>query len=97
MTEFEQKVFAIVKKIPSGQVLTYQAIAVKLGKKGLARAVGNALNKNFDSQVPCHRVVRSDGMLGGFGGGLKMKKALLEMEGVAFDRSGRVQKAHLWP
>ena len=63
----------------------------------LRHAVGTALARNpFPLIIPCHRVVRSDGMLGDFGGGLKMKKAFLEMEGVAFDRSGRVQKAHLW-
>jgi O-6-methylguanine DNA methyltransferase len=69
----------------------------RLSAPRAARAVGTALARNpFPLIIPCHRVVRSDGMLGGFGGGLKMKKALLEMEGVAFDRSGRVQKAHLW-
>jgi methylated-DNA-[protein]-cysteine S-methyltransferase len=56
-----------------------------------ARAVGTALARNpFPVIIPCHRAIRGDGTLGGFGGGLKMKRALLEMEGVRFDRYGKV-------
>jgi len=53
--------------------LTYKAIAVKLGNQGLARAVGNALNKNKDKNVPCHRVIQSSGKIGGFSGGKERK------------------------
>lgn len=81
MTEFEKKVYVIVKKIPRGKVLTYKQLAVKLGNPGLARAVGNALNKNRDSEVPCHRVIRSDGKLGGYRDGIKKKTLLLKKEG----------------
>lgn len=82
MTEFEKKVYVIVKKIPRGKVLTYKQLAVKLGNPGLARAVGNALNKNRDSEVPCHRVVRSDGKVGGYNLGVKKKISSLKREGV---------------
>lgn len=80
MTEFKKRVYAIVKKIPRGQVLTYQQVAVKLGCAGLARAVGNALNKNLNPQVSCHRVVKSDGSLGGYRSGIKKKIKILRDE-----------------
>jgi methylated-DNA-[protein]-cysteine S-methyltransferase len=95
---FQQKVLQADFQIPRGKVTPYSGLACRLSAPRAARAVGTALARNpFPLIIPCHRVVRSDGMLGGFGGGLKMKKALLEMEGVSFDRSGRVQKAHLRP
>lgn len=65
MDTFQNRVFAIVKKIPRGKVLTFKQIALKLGCIGLARAVGNALNKNKNREIPYHRVVRSDGQVGG--------------------------------
>ncbi|MFH1910729.1 MAG: MGMT family protein, partial [Pseudomonadota bacterium] len=78
-------------EIPRGRVMTYGGLAAKLGLPGGARAVGNALAGNpFPLVIPCHRVVRSGGDLGGFGGGTDMKKALLMLEGVVFDRQGRV-------
>lgn len=80
MTEFQKRVYNIVKKIPKGKVLTYKEVAVKLGNPRLARAVGNALNKNRDLKVPCHRVIRSDGKLGGYRDG-KKKSFLLREEG----------------
>jgi len=95
---FQQKVLQADFQIPRGKVIPYSGLAYRLSAPRAARAVGTALARNpFPLIIPCHRVVRSDGTLGGFGGGLKMKKALLEMEGVAFDHSGRVQKAYLWP
>ena len=95
---FQQKVLQADFQIPRGKVTPYGGLACRLSAPRAARAVGTALARNpFPLIIPCHRVVRSDGMLGGFGGGLKMKKALLEMEGVSFDRSGRVQKAPLRP
>lgn len=66
MTEFEKKVYKVVRKIRRGEMLTYKEVAVKLGNSKLSRAVGNALNKNRDSKVPCHRVIRSDGYVGGY-------------------------------
>lgn len=78
---FNQKVCQICKKIPCGKVSTYQAIAHKLKTKAY-RAVGNALNKNKNKDVPCHRVVKSNGQVGGFVYGTKKKTARLRKEGV---------------
>ena len=90
--EFRQRVLRAEHGIPRGQVSTYKIIAVHLGVPKGARAVGNALAANpFPFIVPCHRAIRSDLTLGGYQGGLEMKRALLEMEGVVFDDSGRVQ------
>ena len=82
MSGFEKKVYEIVKKIPRGQVLTYQEVAVKLGNRELARAIGNALNKNCDAKIPCHRVIRSDGKIGGFRCGSFAKIKILRRERV---------------
>jgi methylated-DNA-[protein]-cysteine S-methyltransferase len=87
MTEFEKKVYEVVKKITRGKVLTYKQVALKLGNIGLARAVGNALNKNRDSKVPCHRVIRSDGKVGGYASGTDKKIAILKKEGVKIENS----------
>src|SRR5438105_14147644 len=81
---FNQRVWAITARIPRGQVTTYAEIARALNSKGY-RAVGNALNKNpYAPQVPCHRVVGSNGKLTGFAGGLEKKAKMLAAEGVAF-------------
>lgn len=74
---FQSKVFTVVQKIPRGKTLTYKQVAQKIGLPQAARAVGNALNKNYDPDIPCHRVVRSDGQLGGYNRGKKKKKSLL--------------------
>jgi methylated-DNA-[protein]-cysteine S-methyltransferase len=72
-------------------VSTYGRLARQAGAEGGARAAGRALAENpFPIVVPCHRTVRSNGDLGGYQGGVQMKRALLEMEGVAFDERGRV-------
>ncbi len=83
MGHFAETVYAIVAKIPKGKVCTYSQVANALGNPRAARAVGNALNKNrnFD-KVPCHRVVRSDGHLGGYVRGDAWKIKLLETEGI---------------
>jgi O-6-methylguanine DNA methyltransferase len=81
-SDFEQKVYEEVKKIPRGEVRTYAEIAQAIGHRKAYRAVGNALNKNPDLKtIPCHRVIRSDGKLGGYRYGSKKKKTLLEREG----------------
>jgi methylated-DNA-[protein]-cysteine S-methyltransferase len=82
MTDFEKKVYYVVKNIPRGKVLTYKQVALKLGKVGYARAVGNALNKNRYKNVPCHRVIRSDGNVGGYAQGSDKKAEILKREGV---------------
>lgn len=90
-TAFQESVLRAEHRIPRGYVSTYRLIARHLGSKKGARTVGNALARNpFPLIIPCHRVIRSDGTLGGFQGGIEMKRALLGMEGVAFDETGRV-------
>ena len=90
-TEFQQLVLRAEHRIPRGSISTYQLIAEYLGKRNGARAVGNALANNpFPLIVPCHRAIRSDRHLGGYQGGLEMKRALLEKEGIPFDDAGRV-------
>ena len=81
-TKFQNKVYEICKKIPKGKVTTYKAIAEAMGTKAY-RAVGQALNRNpYAPKVPCHRVMSSDGSLGGFATGLKNKIRLLKKEGI---------------
>jgi O-6-methylguanine DNA methyltransferase len=82
MISFSQKVFSIVKNIPKGSVLTYKEVAKKAGKPKAYRAVGNILNKNYNPDIPCHRVVRSDGKFGGYNRGADKKRKLLESERV---------------
>lgn len=83
---FQQGVLRAEHGIPRGYISTYGRIAARLGRPGGARAVGRALATNpFPVVIPCHRAVRSDGALGGYQGGVDMKRALLSMEGVEFD------------
>lgn len=80
---FSARVFELTKLIPKGSVSTYLDIAFALKNPKAARAVGNALNKNQHLvTVPCHRVVRSDGRVGGYAAGTGKKIALLESEGI---------------
>ena len=77
-----QKVYELLSKIPEGKVTTYKAIAEKIGTKGY-RAIGQIVGANPDApKVPCHRVVRTDGGLGGYAFGLDKKIAILAKEGV---------------
>lgn len=80
LTIFQSKVYAVVKKIPRGQTLTYKQVAVKIGNPKAVRAVGNALNKNYDPSIPCHRVIKSNGKTGGYNRGAANKKRLLKKE-----------------
>ena len=83
-TKFQLKVWKFVKKIPKGKVKTYKQVAIGINKPKAARAVANACGQNpYSPIVPCHRVIRSDGNLGGYSapGGLKTKKKLLKREG----------------
>ena len=81
MTSFSKKVYAVVKRIPKGRTLTYKQVAAKAGRPKAYRAVGNILNKNHSSAIPCHRVIRSDGSLGGYNRGAKNKRTILMREG----------------
>ncbi|NYT04083.1 MAG: methylated-DNA--[protein]-cysteine S-methyltransferase [Candidatus Methanofastidiosa archaeon] len=86
-TDFEKKVLISDFNIPRGYVSTYSRIANSIGVPKGARAVGNALANNpFPIVIPCHRVIRVDGSLGGFGGGFEMKKRLLENEGIILSK-----------
>lgn len=79
---FQEKVYEVVKKIPKGKVLTYKEVAKLAGSTKASRAVGNILSRNFDSKIPCHRVIRSDGKLGSYNrGGTKAKEKILKAEG----------------
>lgn len=80
MTNFQQKVLSIVSKIPAGKTMSYKEVASRAGKPRAYRAVGNILNKNYDPKIPCHRVVRSDGRVGGYNRGVERKVGLLKKE-----------------
>jgi len=80
-TEFQRRVYRAVCRIPAGQTRSYRWVAERLGRPAAARAVGQALHRNpFAPLVPCHRVIRSDGSLGGFAGGAAKKRRLLAAE-----------------
>ena len=84
-TEFQLKVWAYLSKIPHGSVKTYSQVAQAIGKPLAVRAVANAIGKNpYPPKIPCHRVIRSDGSLGGYSGkgGVKTKRFLLKKEGI---------------
>jgi len=79
---FKEKVFEIVKQIPKGSVLSYKEVAERAGRLKAYRAVGSILNKNYNPVIPCHRVIRSDGKIGGYNRGAKRKAILLAEENV---------------
>ena len=84
-TKFQLKVWAYLRKIPPGSLKTYSQVAKDMGKPLAARAVANAIGKNpYAPKIPCHRVIRSDGSLGGYSGkgGVKTKRFLLKKEGI---------------
>jgi len=82
-TPFMRAVWAELGRIPYGQTTSYGALAARLGKPGSSRAVGSANGKNpLPIVVPCHRVIGADGSLTGFAGGLAIKRALLDLEGL---------------
>ncbi|TFG91432.1 MAG: MGMT family protein [Syntrophobacterales bacterium] len=91
---FQKRVLLETMRIPWGRVTSYGALAEAIHAPGAARAVGSALAQNpFPLIIPCHRVVKSDGHAGQFGGGREMKKALLSLEGVEIDDRGRIGPA----
>lgn len=90
-SKFSERVLDLCRKVPKGRITTYGEIAGALGKPRASRAVGQALKRNPKPiETPCHRVVRSDGSLGGYGGpgrkGVEKKKNLLKKEGVRVEK-----------
>tara|TARA_B100000242_G_C42975700_1_gene452856 strand:+ start:203 stop:478 length:276 start_codon:yes stop_codon:yes gene_type:complete len=86
-TKFQIKVWSYLMKIPRGSLKTYSQVAKAIGKPLAIRAVANAIGKNpYAPKIPCHRVIRSDGSLGGYSGkgGSKTKRLLLKKEGITF-------------
>jgi len=89
--DFDELVLSLTKQIPRGKVTTYGELARFLGDIKLARAVGQALKRNSEPiKIPCHRVVCSDGRIGGYNGGISEKIKLLRSEGIII-RDNRVQ------
>ena len=88
-TKFYEKIYAKLKQVPRGRVTTYKELAKAVHSKAY-RAVGTAMNKNpYAPKVPCHRVVNSDGRVGGFASGTKKKIAMLRQEGIEI-KNGRI-------
>ena len=84
LTPFQRQVYQAVSRIPKGQTRSYQWVATRIGRPQAARAIGNALQRNpYAPVVPCHRVIRSDGSLGGFANGPEAKRRLLQTERLA--------------
>lgn len=78
---FREKVMNIVRKIPKGGSMTYKQVATKAGNANAARAVGAIMRTNYDPEIPCHRVIRTDGSLGSYNrGGTKRKREILMEE-----------------
>ena len=83
MTRFQSDCYEALKKVPKGKVITYAGLARMIGRPKAHRAVGSAMNKNpYAPQVPCHRVVKSNGDLGGFATDIELKIKRLQEEGV---------------
>ena len=83
-TPFQRDVWQAIRSIPRGATISYAELARRIGRPGASRAVGQAVGANpIPLLIPCHRVVGANGGLGGFGGGLPMKRSLLRQEGVA--------------
>ena len=94
-TKFQKMVWNCISTIPEGKVMTYQELAMKIGHPKSFRAVASACGKNpYVPKIPCHRVVRKDGELGGYSaeGGIKRKKYMLEKEGHKFNKDKIILK-----
>ena len=80
----------MVKRIPKGKVMTYKILAKLAGYPKAYRAAGSALNKNRNPKIPCHRIIKSDGKVGGYSRGTKKKIALLKKEKVIINSHGKI-------
>jgi O-6-methylguanine DNA methyltransferase len=87
MESFSRRVLSVVRRIPAGRVSTYGDVAAAAGKPRAARAVGNIMRECKARDVPCHRVIAAGGRLGGYGGNLALKRALLRAEGLVLTGS----------
>lgn len=99
VSEFQSRVYAAVKRIPSGKVASYATIATAIGCPS-PRAIGQAMRCCTDNTVPCHRVVAAGGLLGGYGGRaagshVRRKMRRLMAEGVRFDKQDRIEPGHV--
>lgn len=89
-TPFEKEVWLEIKKVPYGKVISYKDLAVKVGRPGAARAIGSACRKNpIPILIPCHRIIGNDNSLKGYSSGIKIKRQLLEIEGVLKDNGSQ--------
>lgn len=79
--DFKKRVLNVVSKIPEGKTMSYKEVAILAGRPKAYRAVGNILNKNYNSNIPCHRVIRSDESVGGYNRGAEKKGLILKQEG----------------
>ncbi len=95
MKDFSKNVLKVVASIPKGHTMSYKEVALKAGNPLASRAVGMVMSRNTDKSVPCHRVIRSDGIAGDYNGlsggkkGIKGKIALLKKEGIRFTKRNR--------
>ena len=95
---FTRRVLSVVRRIPSGRVATYGDVAALAGRPRAARAVGNIMRECRARDVPCHRVIAAGGALGGYGGNLELKRALLRVEGILVSRAKiRQFREKRWP
>lgn len=86
MKNFKEECYLVLRKVPIGNVVCYKDIAFKLNSKAY-RAVGNAMNKNKDRNIPCHRVVKSNGEIGFYNRGIREKIKLLRKEGIIINKN----------
>jgi len=97
LTKFQKKVYNVVSQIPRGRVASYQDVAKKLGNKNLARAVGQALNRNPSApKIPCHRIISKDGRVGGYKFGPRNKRKILLAEGIKFNENNLVSQRYFF-
>ena len=85
MQDFRTRVLSVVSGIPEGETMTYKEVAVHAGNPCAYRAVGAVLKTNYDPLIPCHRVIRSNGLIGGYNRGAGEKERILRLEGVSFN------------
>jgi O-6-methylguanine DNA methyltransferase len=98
MPDFAARVLSVVRRIPVGRIATYGDVAAAAGSPRASRAVGNIMRNCASRDVPCHRVVAAAGRLGGYGGNLELKRALLRAEGLTVTRTViREFRDRRWP